>query len=105
MGYGTQFKSNIYLSRKYFENIVDLESQIEDVKESIEYIKQGIMMYAAASPDQCFPQSEEPIWSLQVEIRESLNLLSEYITELSDMERLRAYLKENPDIDVKKLNS
>ena len=44
MGWGTDFKANIYLSRERFETIYELDSKIEETQDYIRIVREKILM-------------------------------------------------------------
>ena len=44
MGWGTDFKANIYLSRERFETMYELDSKIEETKDYIRVVREKILM-------------------------------------------------------------
>jgi len=103
MGYGIQFKTNIYLSKRSFSSIYELRYAIVDVKELISNVKEEIMMYSAASIDQCFPKDEQPVRAMQIVMSELIELLENYTLELHNLHLLEQYLEENPEVDINSL--
>ena len=98
MGWGTSFKTEIYLSKQIFSNVFELENKIEENEKSIEDAKKRIQMFVSASPrDIIDPEwKEQPIdwlvnstegWfeAIQDAIGENirLNLYLDYINEES----------------------
>lgn len=63
MGWGTSFKTDIYLNRIVFSSKYELEDKIRENEKSIEDAKKRIQMFVAASPrDIIDPEwKEEPI--------------------------------------------
>lgn len=91
MGYGTDFKADIYLNRMIFTNKYELENKIEENKGYISDSIQKIKMFAAANPRDIVDAEwkEEPInW-----INNQINDLMESINEFSfENYRLELYL-------------
>ena len=63
MGWGTDFTTNVYLSKQSFSSKYELENTIEENRRSIEDAKKRIQMFVAASPrDIIDPEwKEQPI--------------------------------------------
>lgn len=58
MGWGTNFKTDVYLNKMTFRTILELEDAIRQEKEEIASGKELLKMYAAASPKDIFTIEE-----------------------------------------------
>ena len=92
MGWGTDFKIDIYLNRKVFSNKYEVEDKISELEQSIENNKSLLKIYASSTPSDIIPEEykDDPIgW-----INNEINLIFETIEEeLLDCYRFRLYLE------------
>jgi len=79
MGWGTSFKTEIYLNRIVFDNKGQLEDEIEETEKNIEKSKQQILMYASASPKDIISDDwkEESISFINIKVNDLLNQIEE----------------------------
>lgn len=99
MGWGTDFTTNIYLSRQIFKSSFQLEDKIKEIEKEISEIKSKILMYASSNIKDILPEewNNEPIHFIQVNVTEDLDLLEEKIIELYN---LMLYKQTNPDFKI-----
>lgn len=50
MGWGTSFMRDLYISRKLFRNMYELNNEIEELGQYLNNIKTKILMYAIGDP-------------------------------------------------------
>lgn len=105
MGWGTYFTTEIELRSETFRNLADVKEAVLDLEEDIEWYKRRIYMYASADVDKAFPDEETPIEMLHIELNNLFRDLEEDMYKLFRLRELERYLVENPEIDVKTLNS
>jgi hypothetical protein len=91
MGWGTSYDCNIFISRKIFHHLSDLETEINDVKSSIENNKRLLLMYVSANPSDITPKdwSEDCILFLHNKIEELLEENDEQTIYLFKLEMLK----------------
>lgn len=77
MGWGTEFKADIYLSRMSFENKYILEDKIKETEEYINNLKTKLSLYAVSSPKDIV----DPEWTDDV-ITWVKNQMDEILEEL-----------------------
>jgi len=90
MGWGVNFKTDIYLSRQeYNENIFQVKEKIDNLTDNIENIKIKLSMFCAATPKDIVPLEETSIdWiSMETQI-----LFTEYEEIIRDRYKLYLYL-------------
>ena len=100
MGYGTSFKPDVYISKKVFNSIYDLEDQIATKKGYIEDTKQNILMYIAATPKDIFNEDIYSLESLQTHINSLFESLEETIYLVNVLEMFREHILDN-DLNIK----
>lgn len=77
MGWGTDFKADVFLNRQMFTNKHEVE---EAIKEKINEIIQNevlLLGYAMATPKDIFPNSDDVAFDVKLAISEVLENLSE----------------------------
>ena len=97
MGFGTEFKADIYISRKVFTSIAEVQEYRDELKEEIVCYKSRLLMYVASNPKDIIPDEwkEERIRWLQDESLELLSIIEENLNLLFKIDHLLEYLKEN----------
>jgi hypothetical protein len=97
MGWGTTFKTEIFLSKAQFNSMSHLEQEIEELEESIGATKQTIAMYVAASPKDIIPEEwkEQGVDFLKHRIDENMEILEEELLKLCTLRLLKEYCEEN----------
>ncbi len=105
MGYGIQFKPDIFLSKCTISTVEELEEKIEETKQYIEDTQSRILMWAAANPKDVVPNSwkEEPINFIRNEVRDILNFIAEESEMLTKLNILLEYVKSEKITDLKTL--
>lgn len=99
MGWGTSVEAEVYLSRKTFSNIYELDSHMDELRDDIADIKRRLSMLAIANPKDSIPVSNhsddqyDPIFYIDKTVQDELTQLSEYSVELYKCE----LIKENWD--------
>lgn len=84
MGWGTTFTADIYLSRESIHSKYDLDSQLDEVRDDIQHIREKILMFCAAGPN-ALPKTDC-----------EGNELDEYITSLHhEMKELFKWYEES----------
>ena len=78
MGWGTSFTGDIYISKKLFRSQSELDSEINEIKEQINSVKETLLMYASSTPKDIFKDETDIIF----EIKSTLNESFEYLEEL-----------------------
>lgn len=86
MGWGTTFNTDIYLSRESIDSIYTLRSNIEEVNNDIQHIREKILMYCAAGVNgvantDCEGNPLNPIDSLHIELKELFEWYEESVTK------------------------
>lgn len=96
MGWGTDFKADLYLNRQIYDSMGQLDDAISDAEERIEKIKQRLFMFASASPKEI----TSPEWDgnsidyIHYEFDISLDELLSETKELQLLWLYKEYLEE-----------
>lgn len=93
MGWGIDFKADIFLSRMNFDgNKYQVEDAINSIEEDLVKLKIEIYMYAAATPKDVCPEDweEENISFLRTRLDE---LFEEYDGQIVLLDHLKLYLE------------
>jgi len=92
MGWGTDFKADVYLNKLTFINELEVQNKIDENISDIQDAKQRIKMFASATLSDIIPDDwkDEPIdW-----LNNSLNELFETISQLTEENvRLNQYIE------------
>lgn len=106
MGWGTTFRTDIYLSKTSFSSKVELDDTIKDLEQDIERHRKEIAMYASVNPKSIIPEDwkEDSITFLYNKVRDLLEMYEEDLIRLHHFYLLQNYLEENPEVEVSKLN-
>lgn len=97
MGWGTTFKSEIYLSKITFGNNYEIEEYIKEKEEEIEKTKNKLCMFASSTPKDICPNEweDEMIRFLSNEVSSLTDYLEELIIEKTKAELLLVHVNEN----------
>lgn len=103
MGWGTSFKEDMYISKRCFDSIFELEDAIEDLKEDIVQREKEILMYVSGRPSDFIPSDweEDGVMFLKNRVEELFLFYKEDLDKLRKFESFREYLKDNPEKDIK----
>lgn len=106
MGWGTTFTSEIYLSRKYFDTVYDIEEYIKEKEEDIKAVERQLLMYASSTPKDIIPDGwkDDRVNFLSIELKNILGALEEFIVEKYNAELLLNYVVKNKT-DLSKLKT
>lgn len=88
MGWGTEFRTNIYLSRQVFRSEAEIEEEIISKKASLQNSKELVLMYAIGNWSE-IKDKEDDICTLQFMIDE---LVQDIVTTSTDIYKLELYL-------------
>jgi hypothetical protein len=92
MGWGTEFKAEIYLNKQIYKSESELENTIEEYKENISHVKEQLLMFASSNVKDISPSEweEEPIRYVHYETSKLIEYLGDLFIELYELE---LYLK------------
>ena len=96
MGYGIDFKADIYLSRQnYNESINQVEAAMLECEESIETTKQQMLMLASANIRDILPDDwkEEPVRWLHMQLVEVWNYILDEHNQWVSLTQYKEYLE------------
>lgn len=98
MGWGTDFKANIYLSRERFETIYELDSKIEETQDYIRMVREKILM-ACMNCKEAFnvEDCEGNKCDLVDVVHRNVNEWLDWLIELNDKLYVYELLKQNFD--------
>jgi hypoxanthine phosphoribosyltransferase len=89
MGFGTTLYTGIYFHDENYDNIVDVQNRINEVKAIINNYKERMKMYAVCTEPKKFFEDEKDIFlAIHNRIDEYFEILEEYYTELYKLELL-----------------
>lgn len=98
MGYGIDFKADIYLNRISIENKYQLEDMVQEKEKELITYKEQIMMFVSSNPKDIIPDDwkDEPIRFLQNEVDQIFEGYDENMNLLKDLYYYKEYLEEHP---------
>ena len=101
MGWGIEFKTNIFLNKMSIQNIFDLYDIIKEKESELEAMKTAIYMYASSDPKLLISDEwkDDPIIFIQLKIKEILTEIEELITVLTNLYHYKEYLEDNGKSD------
>lgn len=89
MGWGTSFTADIYLSKKLYHSLNEIDDEIKDIEEKIEREKYTLLMYASATPKDISSDDSDIIFSIKQMIVDSVDTLHELYVELYNLNLLK----------------
>ena len=94
MGWGIDFKADIYLSKQDYKTKGEVEYKIEELEGLISVIKEKLLMYSTSNPKDIIPieWNEQPIDWIYNQTNELFNDLLTYHRELIDLRYYLEYL-------------
>lgn len=97
MSYGTDFKADIYISRKIFTSLDEVQEYRDELEEDIINDKAKVLMYVSSTPKDIIPDDwkDEPIRWLQNQLIELLTNIEENLNLLFKIDHYIEYLEEN----------
>ena len=98
MSHGTNFKTEFYISGRVFNHKWEVESAIEEVKDTIRGMRDTLHMLASGNPKDLTPNDETPINYIQSVFDETLSELPCAYIELYQLEK---FLEELGEKDMK----
>jgi hypothetical protein len=106
MGWGTDFRTNIFISKQTFGSKDDIEMKLAELDETINDIESQIKMYASATPKDIMPDDwkDEPINWLGIRLEELFVSYQEALIERFKTTLYQDYIDSN-NIDLTKNNT
>jgi len=98
MGWGTEFKIDIYLNRQIFTSKLEVEEKIAELDKNIENSKSMLKMFAASTPNNIVSidwKDDAIIW-LNNEVNNIFESITEETIEKHNLQLYLEYLEENP---------
>ena len=104
MSWGTTFNKELYINRKIFNSIYEVEDFIEDRRLYLGTLKQELTILAAGNPKDLVGEEwkEEVATGLSHKLNDLFNEIEETYRELVDLEYYKEYLEENNIIHIKR---
>lgn len=91
MGWGTSFYADMYISKKIFHSVNEIDQEIKSIENDIESERQTLLMYASSTPKDIADSDTDIIFDLKFKINESIETLHDLYNQLFKLE----YLKES----------
>jgi len=100
MSWGTDFKTDIFLSHQSFISKYDVELKIKELDELISKLESNMKMFASANPKDIIPNdwNDEPINWLSNEIEDIFELYRESIVNRYNSNLYLDYLNDGGEI-------
>lgn len=95
MAWGTEFHTDIFISRQSFQTVYELDERINEIEQDIQNRNSRIKMFAAATPNNIIPpDGPDPLHYIEVNMDEELAMLEEDIRELYQLSLFKEHLQE-----------
>jgi len=95
MGWGTGFKTNVYISRKLFSSSHEVNAEIEASKERIQRHRETLFMIGASTPADTINSDDDAIDSIHDRMALVLDEIETITEELVLLQLYTDYLEEN----------
>lgn len=73
MGFGTDFKTNVYLNRQIFRNKQEVEEAIKEKEKQIQSNTELLLMIAMANPKDLVTEDEDVLYSARNRVTDHIN--------------------------------
>lgn len=105
MGWGTDFKINIYLSKVVFNAYEELTSKISKLEEDILEAKKSIYMYSTSNPSDIVPDDwkENSIVFIKSKLNDLFESYDENLKELQLLQMFKKHIDDN-ELDINDFN-
>jgi len=99
MSWGTNFSTDIFLSRQEYKSKFDVEDRIKELDEQINDCEVQIKMYVSATPKDIVPTeySEEQISWLNHQINEQFEMYRESVIDRFRLVLYLEFLEQKPE--------
>lgn len=100
MGWGTQFKADIFISKELYHTKYEVEDEISDKESWIAKCKAKLLALALATPRDITPHnsdSDDPIWYVTKEVDYALESIEESEYKLFKLRLLLEHWEEKED--------
>ena len=96
MGWGIDFKADIYLSHQdYHNNIHQVQDEIDSLNRDLEIAKQQIMMFCIGTPkDLVVEETGSLVFTINNDVNELLNEIKESEIKIYQLELYKEYLTD-----------
>ena len=105
MGWETNVPTMLSFNKETYSDEYRVRERIEEIKELIAEHEEDLVIFAMGNPKD-FVEKDEPVMSLKTTVKDTVNMLEEYIIELFKLECLLDNFKcrggdfvENPDYE------
>ena len=83
MGWGTDFKTNVYLSRQIFKTEGELDYAIKEAEEAIQTNRELLLMMSMANPKDLIEEDEDALYATRNRVNDLINDLLEQCDKLT----------------------
>lgn len=100
MGWGIEFKTEIFLSRQSYSSKSEVEDKIDEIDQTISDFKSEIKMYAASTPKDIvsFENSEDTVNWLNIRINDLFELIEDHLFQRYQLSLYLEYLNDGGEI-------
>ncbi len=101
MGWGTQFKTDMYLSRVDIKTVDEANEAIKDCERILNLYEQELLILASLNntPDKD-RTLEDIVFDIRTKVSEAVEGIKEEMTNLVNLEILRNYLEDGGKVEV-----
>ena len=97
MGWGTGFKTEVYISGEYYSSIEDVRDRLLDIEEDLSEVKNRLMILAASTPKDIINE-EDIITAIHNEVKGSLEKVRELSEKKLKLILFVEYLEDGGDL-------
>lgn len=105
MGWGIEFKTDVYLSRQSYSSKIDVEDKISELTTEIKDLEASLKMYAASTPRDIIFRSEDAadevddaISYINLRVTEFLEFYRESVVDRHKLQLYLEYLNDGNEI-------
>ena len=97
MGWGTDFKADIYLNRMQFSSVCEVEDKIKELQDDNDLWEKRILMFCSANPKDIVPDEwkDDAIMFIHNQVSELILMIKENSVTISNLILYKDYLSQN----------
>ena len=96
MGWGTQFTTEIYLSRKTLKTISDVEDAILESEALIKVFEQELLILASLTPTLTL---DDILFDIRVKVNEAIDGIKEEVATITKLQLLKEHLEDGGTVE------
>ena len=94
MGWGTDFKADIYLNKQLYYTMSELEEAIQEREEDIQRAREMLLMMAVARPNDLATEDQEPLYAIRNMVNDHLEMIEDSIRDLLNLKAYKQAIEE-----------